>query len=122
MKMIEWSYSFNGENFEGRFATKEDAISEAKGNIGEDDGSTIFIGQIEEVSLGVPIEWLLDQLGEQAYEQAGEYAQDYMVYVKKEHQSELEKQLNDVLESWIKKHNYTPNFWSVVSVEEIRSS
>lgn len=120
MSEREWCYSFNGENFEGHFATKEDAIGEAKECITEDDGSVIYVGQVKEVTVGVPVDWLLDQLGEQACEQAGEYAQDFLSYVNREHQFELEEQLNKVLLTWMKKNNYEPNFWSVDNVEEIK--
>ncbi|WEG18591.1 hypothetical protein PQ478_08915 [Alkalihalophilus pseudofirmus] len=118
MNTGKWCYSFNGENFEGVFDYKEGAINEAKCNISEDDGSVIYIGQVKDISFGVPIDWLLDQLREEAYEQAGEVSQDFMMYVNKEHRYELENQLNNVLHDWMKKYNYEPNFWTVENIEE----
>jgi hypothetical protein len=117
----KWCYSFNEENFEGDFRTKAEAIAEAEYYVYEadDDRDFIYVGQTKEVIVSINTNWLLDQLGEQAYEQAGEYAEDYLYDVSREHESILEERLNDVLYAWMEEFNYKPNFWTVENVQKV---
>jgi hypothetical protein len=121
MKEGKWCYSFNEENFEGDFDTKEQAIDEAIWYYKDDekDQDFIWVGQIKPVSVGVNIDSLLEQLGEEAYEEAGEYAEDYLTNVTLSHQKILEQRLNNVLVAWMKEFNYEPNFWTVENVKKI---
>jgi hypothetical protein len=121
MKEGKWCYSFNEENFEGDFDTKEQAIDEAIWYYKDDekDQDFIWVGQIKPVSVGVNIDSLLEQLGEEAYEEAGEYAEDYLTNVTLSHQKILEQRLNNVLVAWMKEYNYEPNFWAVENVKKI---
>jgi hypothetical protein len=117
----KWCYSFNGENFEGDFDTEEQAIAEAIWYYKDDekDQDFIWVGQTQAISVGVNVDSLLENLGEEAYEQAGEYAEDYLTNVKIEHQKVLEEKLNSVLATWMKEFKYEPNFWTVKNVEKI---
>lgn len=118
----KWCYSFNEENYEGDFDTKEQAIAEAIWYYKEDDDidqDIIWVGQTKAISLGVNVDRIIEDLGEEAYDQSGEYAEDYLTDVKKSHQRILEERLNNVLYSWMKEFKYEPNFYTVENVEEI---
>lgn len=117
MRTGKWCYGFNEEEFQGVFDTREEAINEAKDYI--DDESTVFLGRIKEVDVRLPAWILLDKLGEIVYDQTGDYAAGYLSDVKQEHEDELDKELNKVLLSWMKKHGYEPWFYSVDDVEEV---
>lgn len=122
-KMSEgkWCYSFNEENFEGDFETKEQAIAEAIWYYKDDnlDQDFIYVGQTKEISLGVNVDRIIEDIGDNAYDQAGEYAEDYLTNVTVQHGRILEERLNDVLVAWMKEFKYEPNFWTVANVEKI---
>lgn len=117
----KWCYSFNEENFEGDFETKEQAIEEAIYYYKDDekDQDFIWVGQTKNISLGVNVDRIIEDLSEEAYDQAGEYAEDYLTTVESSHQKVLEERLNEVLVTWMKELKYEPNFWTVTNVEKI---
>lgn len=117
----KWCYSFNEENFEGDFETKEEAIAEAIWYYKDDekDQDFIWIGQTKAISLGVNVDRIIEDLGEEAYDQAGEYAEDYLTKVASSHQKVLEERLNEVLVAWMKEFKYEPNFWTVTNIRKI---
>jgi hypothetical protein len=115
----KWCYSYNGENFEGLCDTREEAIEEAIFEYGE-DYNVIYVGRAKEVNLGVRIDWIIEQIGEDAYEQVGEYAEDYLRDVKQEHARLLKERFDNVLHQWLDEFGYKPNFWTVVDVEKIK--
>ena len=121
MSEIKWCYSFNEENFEGTFDSREDAIAEgifcAKD---ENEGVTIFyVGTQKSVVFGVNVDSIIEQLGEDATEQVGEIADNYLRHVKTNDAIILEEKLNEVLRSWLSDFGYRPTFWTVDNVEKI---
>jgi len=119
MSEIKWCYSFNEENFEGTLNTKEDAI-EVGAFYAKDAGLTIFhVGTQKDVTLGVSVDAIIEQLSEDAYEQVGEIADEYLRYVKPKHALILEEKLNQVLHSWLSDFGHRPTFWTVDNVEKI---
>jgi hypothetical protein len=121
MRNGKWCYSFNEENFEGEFDTKEQAVAEAIWYYKDDekDQDFIWVGQTKPISSGVNVDSIIEQLGEEAYDQAGEYAEDYLTNVTLNHQRVLEERLNEVLLAWMKEYNYEPNFWTVENIEKV---
>ena len=119
MKERKWCYSFNEENFEGDFETREDAIGEGT-YYAKDEGITIFyVGAQKAVVLGVNVDSIIEQLGEDATEQVGEIADNYLRHVKTNDAIILEEKLNEVLRSWLSDFGYRPTFWTVDNVEKI---
>ena len=121
MSEIKWCYSFNEENFEGTFDSREDAIAEgifcAKD---ENEGVTIFyVGTQKSVVFGVNVGAIIDQLAENAIEQAGEVAVDYLRRVKIKEVLILEEKLNEVVHYWLSDFGHIPTFWTVDNVEKI---
>ncbi|UUV46501.1 hypothetical protein [Bacillus phage vB_BanS-Thrax3] len=117
-----WCYSRDGEHFEGEFETKKDAIAEAIFYLKEedDDRDYIYIGISQEIGLGVNASQIIEDLQEQAYDQAGDYADSFLTRVPREQEELLEARMNEVLHDWLKDFNHKPNFWTVVDVEKIR--
>lgn len=117
-----WCYSHDGEHFEGEFETKDDAIAEGVFYLKEedDDRDYIYVGIIQKIGLGVNACRIIEDLQEQAYDQAGDYADDYLARVTREQEELLEARMNEVLHDWLKDFNYQPKFWTVVGVEKIK--
>lgn len=49
----------------------------------------------------------------------GDYADDFLNNIAKEHFEELEEKLNDVFSEWLNKYSYEPTWFEVKEVEEI---
>lgn len=68
---------------------------------------------------GVDVDDILENIIQNAYDEVGEVAQDYLDDVTDEHRAELEEKLNDVFFEWMKKYNYEPTFFKVEAIETI---
>lgn len=121
MEEGKWCYSFNGENFEGDFETKERAIEEAIFYYKDDerDEDFIWVGQTKSVSTSVNVDGILEYLAEEAYDQAGEYAEGYLDNVTVGDQRMLESRMNEVLMSWMNEFKYEPRFFTVINSEKL---
>lgn len=109
----KWGYSTDEERYSGSFDTKEDAIQEARAC--EDKDGDFFVGQFEEIRISVCGDRVIDQAQEDAYEQAGEYAEDWLAKIPRERVDELTCQLSEVFDGWLKKYDLTPTFATVDS-------
>lgn len=122
----KWMYNLYGnEIWSGKeFDAKEEAIKYAKEEIRENglEGfvTSFEVGQIVGVSVsGVDVDYILENVAENTTCDCGEVGEDYLCNVENEHRDELEKQLNEVLFAWIKKHDYEPNFFKIENEEVI---
>lgn len=104
----KWGYSQNQERYYGEFDTKEEAIIEAEAE-GEPD-SDYWVGQFKDVSIQVCATHVIEQVSEQVYDEAGEFAEDWPGRVPKEAEEELEEALTKVYLEWLAKHTLMPTF------------
>lgn len=109
--MLEWNdlYSERG------FNSIDDALKGAADDMGSKlvPGSIVIVGEVEEVGIGIDADNLLEDIGNRAYSEFGECAEDYLTDVTSEHQSILEDELNAVFYKWAEKYNYRPHFYTV---------
>jgi hypothetical protein len=115
----KWGYSTDEENWngDGWFETKEEAIQEGKENY-EGDFS-FYVGKAVEVKPYVEVERFLDEISESIYDECGDCAEDYLNGLDVQIKHELGKELNQVLQNWLTKHNLHPNFYLIEDVEQI---
>ncbi|MCF2016139.1 hypothetical protein [Listeria monocytogenes] len=74
-----------------------------------------FVGQIEKVGFPNATDSLLEDIAEQVYNEAGEYAEDFLDDVTDEHQNELAALIRD----WAERHDYLPSCFLIREIEEI---
>lgn len=98
------------------FDTIEDALKNATENLDKD--SKVYIGKIKDVDLTIGAWNIIEDLQEDAFEQAGEIAEDFLNNVTQEQENDLTIMINDVIDKWLKKHKLEPNFFSVVDVKQ----
>ncbi len=115
---IKYAYgkgSKYSQNYSGEYNNIVDALRAAEDDIGSDltVGMIVWVGEIEEAGIGIDVEWLLEDIGDRAYSEFGECAEDYLTDVTSEHQSILEDELNAVFYKWAEKYNYRPHFYTV---------
>lgn len=83
-----------------------------------DDSEPIYVfyvGQLEKVGFPDETDILLENIAERVYDQGGEYAEGYLDDVTDEHKKELQ----ELIYSWAKQHDYLPDCFLLSTVEEI---
>jgi hypothetical protein len=116
------------------FESKEEAISYGKKNfegIYEDENGekfdseiekkVFYVGQIERYVPSICVNSLVEQIAENAHDEVGEVAEDYLYDVSKEDIQLLEERLNDVLSNWFDETNNNPTFWKIVNIENVNA-
>lgn len=105
---VEYSHSYDGENYQGQFSTIAEAMREAIAEIGDNHGATFYVGKTIPFVARGDAESVIDQLSEQAHDECGEHAEDYLGGVTDEQKKELE----DFISAWADRVE-TPNFWTI---------
>ena len=117
MNKIDWCHSHDGENFTSdSFDTKEEAIADAIENY---EYTTFYIGKAVEHEPYIDADDIFERLNEQACDQCGEYAENYLYYVKEEDKEKFEKAINDIFKKWAKETKNNPTFFTVEDIEKI---
>ncbi|EOL42023.1 hypothetical protein RV11_GL003483 [Enterococcus phoeniculicola] len=78
--------------------------------------TTFAVGQCMIPTLYIDTDGLLEAASGNVYDQCGEYADDYLDDVSKDHLDELEK----VILEWFERHNYMPSCYTIEGTEEIK--
>jgi hypothetical protein len=124
----KWTYELynediwsSGEDFDTKEEAIETGVKEAKDimEVEQFDSYYFWVGQIQEYVPCINAYSVLDNLAENACEQCGEVAEDYLYPVSKEEIHKLEDMLNEALKKWMKETNNEPTFYSIINVEKI---
>lgn len=104
----------NGEEY----ASREEAIGDGKRIAREYGADTYFTG-IQTIHVPhIPFDCILENLVEDAYEEAGEVSLNWLKLVSKTDCLALEVGLNTALQDWMKATCHTPDFWIVTDVQK----
>ncbi|QBP91205.1 hypothetical protein E1A90_07570 [Bacillus mycoides] len=101
------------------FNTREEAIEEGKKECDFKSGEKFYVGQVskEEISIGINVDSVLDDIAVNVQEQVGEVADDYLNHIDKEDYKVLEERLLEVVQAWMKERNYEPSYFKIVNTE-----
>lgn len=120
---VKYCYSWDDENFNvGPFNTIEQALLDATEESGK-KGVTVYIGEVLEIDNTIyfpTAEYVIEYMGEQAYDHIGELAYHYPD-VTDNAKVELEEELRNLLTVWCKKYEISPAFYSVTNVQEYKT-
>lgn len=110
--LTKWN---NATEKERREMDLSDDISEG-GGIGISDKQEDFeVGKVRYAAFPDATDNLLELISEQAYDEYGEHAEDYLYDVTDDHK----KELSNLIADWAKRHNYLPDFFSIIKNEEV---
>ena len=109
-------YSDNNEIF------NYDSLEDALDCVDAGETVTIYKGVTSErhASHFVYANAFIDDIAERAYEECGEFAEDWLVCVEQEQIKELEKQLEAAVDAWADKHKLQPTWYMVKDVQELK--
>lgn len=85
---------------------------------GEKSVTSFDVGQIFPYDKFNGVDELLELVADNAYQECGDVAEDYLDDVKEEHKQELD----ELITGWFKKHNHLPNFYMIENVSTIKLS
>ena len=112
----QYSWSTDGETYQDRCASIEEAISEALNSGREFEvGQTLLIGQVIPVNAAqlVDADSVIDDMKVRAFDVCGESADSYLDSVTKEQSAQLES----LIAAWADSVE-APNFWEIGTVVE----
>lgn len=118
-----WSLSEDGDGdgvWHSTAGSREEAVAEIK-NACEEEGHDFhgYVGEVEEADVSTPdADRLLEQMGENAYEELGEAAEDWP-RANREQVADLQRRIDHTLAEWLTTHNLWPRFFKVVRVSEV---
>ena len=119
----KWMYNLNGSEIwtSEQLDTRKEAITEGRKQAIEEEKEDYFeVGQVEEISpRGVDVDFILENVADNTTQECGEVGEDYLCDVIREHSTELEEKLNEVLFAWMKKYRYEPTFYNIKNTEKI---
>ncbi len=121
----KWTYNLESDGqgtwIHDVFETKEEAIKEGIKEAKYLKNKHIYIIEaVQDTIPAIDVDIIIENIQDDMCEAYGEFAEGYLKNVKKEDVLSLEKDLNTVLQKWIKKNKYEPDFYHILDVETIR--
>lgn len=119
---MSFAYSTNEEDYHGGFPTREAAIEDAVASDDLAPGDTVWTGKV--VSAGPAsrlfrsVRRIIEDMQEDAYDEAGEHADRFLENVTDAQVDELGGEIKKVIDAWADKHGLQPTFFTVASVEK----
>mgnify|MGYP003291663946 CR=1 FL=1 len=115
----KFAYSFDNIVYHGEFYSVEDTLKEASFDGWDKECPDIWVGECyQDYEPTVYACRVLDDLQEHAYENGGEWAEDWLLGVTDEEERDLQDSLNNVIRAWIKKYKYEPTWFRVCNQEQ----
>lgn len=116
--MSTYAYSYNRDDFVGRFPTREAALAEALKNHPQqmDSPIDIYVGVIIDADPQATdhAEKIIDSMARRAHVDIGESAVDYLKHVTPEQKRELDEWVAETILAWLKRHDLMPKGWRQV--------
>jgi len=101
----------------GPFDTKEECAQEAFADIGVD---TVEVGKLRQFQPVIDADYIIDQLANEATDEAGEVAEDWLMHIDKESKEQLSEDLTAVLKQWLILNSQWPRFGGIYDEETIK--
>ena len=119
MAKYYWNFDKNAEVWYEFGNSIEECIQQAR-DMNDANYQTVYIGESIPFipSEHLNVDAILDNLEEQAYEFAGEAAEDWLTYEykKREEMAELTDSIGRIVDEWLKKYGRYPTFCSIENV------
>jgi hypothetical protein len=110
--MSTYAYSYNREDFIGRFPTRDAALQAGLEHLHEqmDSPSDIYVGVIVDADPQATdhAERIIDSMARRAHVDIGEIAVDYLRHVTPAQKRELDEWVSEVIIAWLHRHDLYP--------------
>lgn len=124
MENKKYAFSYDGEYYnDEEHSTREEALEYAKEHWREynheddliDGYLDVYIGEAEYYKDELFVDGIIEQQQQDAYNECGEYAEDYLDDITNEEKAILEERLNKVWKEFKKEFNLEANFFTVIN-------
>lgn len=121
----KWAYSFdnewyNSDSYDTPEAALTAAMAEAKKE-NENSGTSIkkvYVGRIMKFIPYVDADNVIENIQQQAYDEADEYSLDYLESITLEERRKLETMLTETFNKWANETKNNPNFFTIEETSE----
>lgn len=120
----KWTYRLENDEqgvwMHDTYKTKDEAIKKGIEQAKECNAKEISIGKtVQDVLPNIDADDVISDIQDNMYDAYGDFAEDYLDYVKTEEIKELDNKLNAVLQEWLENNNLEPNFYHIIEVEKL---
>ncbi len=116
-----WMYNFGDPehwNEDEYFDTESEAIDYGRIEAIKRGESKYQVGEMNVFKPGIDVEDVIEQVSNDAYDNCGEFAEDYLSYLPKTETDRLQELLTEVFEKWLDETNNRPSFFTVVNISD----
>ena len=114
------------DNYSGEYDTIEEAFGDAIDNANienedldeEEQIEIVYAGEIMEFIPRIDAIHVIEDIQEQAYDEAGEYSCDYLENISKSDIKKLGQMLTETFNKWEKETKNEPKFFTIEGIEE----
>ena len=114
-----WAFNDADENWYHSENTIEACVEEARA-YGEDEYDSIYIGECVEYIPSIDAEIILSSVVDDAYNECGDGADDYLVSVEDEHEIILGNRLTQVFLEWQEEFGYKQSMGKLINITEYK--
>lgn len=111
----KWCFGEDSENFRGEYDTRDEAIKEGKKEVDE----ALTVGKMYRPIVSTDVEIIIEDIQENMCDEYGDAADGYLNDITGIQKQELEQEFDKVLDTWIKKYKFQPDFYGVKDIEYI---
>lgn len=117
--MSTFAYSTDEETYRGGEGDRATALAVAIEEEGIEVGRTVWTGEVIKQQAGAFFGGrdTVEYMQERAYDEAGEFAEDWLADVTKEQEAELHDAIVKAINEWADKHGLHPTFYTVENTE-----
>lgn len=115
----KWAYNFWGSerwDVDECYDTHEEAMEAGKLAAIEHDRGGYEVGQLNVYAASIDVNQVIDNITDDAWDQCGEYAEDYLCHLPEKEVDRLGELLNEALNKWLDETNNHPGFYTLSSV------
>lgn len=111
-----WTISETGMSFSCQFDSREEAIEEGKAVYAKD----FYIGKCQDVKApSMPASYIFEHLNEALYDEVGDVVDDWPSVTRQDEEI-FQKGLDKLIDEFLSKFGYRPEFFKVVEIELIK--
>lgn len=119
----KFSYSFYPDiHYSCEYNSVEEALEDARTDKKYlqcyREKKTVYIGKVCKFEPKVFSDIVVERIQEDAYDEAGEIAEDYLMYTSQKDMSKLNEMLTETFNKWAKETGNEPNFFTVEEIQE----
>ncbi|MGM9519545.1 MAG: hypothetical protein ACI3WS_02610 [Phascolarctobacterium sp.] len=116
----KFAYSFDNEVYSCEYDSVEEALADAKQEVksGQEDAEVVYIGRVYEFEPCVDVDLVIERIQDDAEDETGECADDYLDCVRLADLQKLESMLTETFNKWAAETYNEPNFNIVKEIQE----